>query len=68
MMNYRQFWFVNLWGLRHTEQIQVILQKEFCVSLATFEYIVNLVQASMARRDTNVYNAIVLHKRVAIAM
>lgn len=68
MMVYKQSWFENIWMLRHTEVIKMILKKEFRMNPHRLELIINLVSEVMTRQHTNFREPILVQKRVAIAV
>lgn len=61
-----QFWFNEI--LNNTGYDDVVWRENFRVSRATFEYIVQLVDAELSRRDTPFRNAVPIEKRVAVSL
>ena len=61
-------WFTDLWANRNNPQFDKYWKTDFRISRSTFQKIIELVQNSMEKSDTNFRRAIPVEKRVAAAI
>ena len=66
--HYQQNWFECIWQNRYEDIVRELWEKEFRMSAETFQILVDKVSLRMQKQDTRYRNAIVVHKRVAIAV
>ena len=67
----REFWFSNLWERRNDEEwiaLQRQWKDDFRMSRNTFESIVEIVRPRLQKQYTQLRNAILIEKRVAVAI
>ena len=60
-----QFWFENMVLNQYADNIW---QEHFQISRQTFQFVCNLVGPHLVRQDTNMRRAILVEKRVAVAL
>ena len=67
----REFWFSKLWERRNDEEwiaLQRQWKDDFRMSRKTFESIVEIVRPRLQKQYTQLRNAILIEKRVAVAI
>ena len=66
MIKYGQSWFDRLWNHRDNELFTETWKKEFCFSLETFYFLMNIGKDKIEKSDTPFREAVSLEKRVAV--